>query len=149
MSCDHRGEIEIQNPVAVCDHKCVAAEIIAQTVERTAGAEQHGLGRVGDVQAKLRAVAESILHLAREVMDVNRDLGDAGALEHRERIGDQRASAKREHRLGCFEAERAEALAHSRGKYECSHGIKAAQSCGNCAGISASIRRACARACGM
>src|SRR5258708_36335577 len=42
MNGDHRGEIEIENPITVRDHKRIAAKILAQAIERTAGTKQNG-----------------------------------------------------------------------------------------------------------
>ena len=149
MGRNHRAEIEIEDGVAVGDHEGIAAKKIAQAVERTAGAEQDRLGRVGDVQAESRAVAESALNNTREMMKVDCDVDDTGAAQHRDRIMDQRMAAELEHRLWRHLGQRTKPLTHSGRKDQSLHGINAALSLGNSGRIAASIRRACASACGM
>ena len=104
----------------------VAAKKLAQSVERAAGAEQNRLGRIRDAKSELRSVAESALNYGRQMMDVDRDLGDAGAPEHRERIVDQRPAAELEHRLWRHVSQRAKPLAHPGREHQRLHGISAA-----------------------
>src|SRR5260370_17659299 len=59
MNGDHRGEIEIENPITVCNYKRIAAQVLAQAVQRTAGAEQNGFGGVGDAPSNPRPVPNS------------------------------------------------------------------------------------------
>src|ERR1700722_9376404 len=149
MEREHRAKIEVENRVAVGDYERIAAEKVAQSVERSSRAEQNRLGRLRDAKSELRAVAESVLNYRREVMHIDRDVGDAGAAQHRERIVDQRMAAEFEHRLWRHVGQRTEPLTHPGCEHQCSHGISAAESLGKSGRISASIRCACASACGM
>ncbi len=149
MEREHRAQIQIEDGVAVGDYERVVAQKIAQAVERAAGAQQDRLGRVPDAKTELRAVAESALNHRREVMKVDRDIGNAGAPEHRERIMDQRMPTELEHRLWRHISQRAKPLTHPGCEYQRSHGINASQSLGKSGRISASIRRACPSTCGM
>ena len=149
MEREHRAQIEIENRVAVGHYERIATEEIAQAVERPAGAEQYRLGRIRDAKSELRAVAESVLNHRRKVMKVDRDVGDTGASEHRERIVDQRMAAEFEHRLWRNVGQRPKPLTHPGCEYQCSHGISAADSLGKSGRISESIRRACSITWGM
>ena len=93
-------QVEIDYRVAVEDREGVAAEKLAQSHQRAAGAQQRRLGRIGYSHAYRVAASERGLNRGGQVIDVDSDVGHAGARQHPERIVNQRTPADFDDRFG-------------------------------------------------
>ena len=110
---DQRGDVEIEDQLAVARHeRLVAAVRIEQregVLEAAAGAEDRVLVDVVEARAVLPAVAELAPDHVAQVVRVDDQLGEAVRDEVRDPVREDREAAHRQHRLGALGAQRAEA----------------------------------------
>ena len=86
----------------------------AQAHQWAAGSQQRRLGRIGYSQAYRVAASERGLDGGCQVMDVDGDLGHAGARQHPQRIVNQRTPADLDDRFGHGRCKRHQPLALAR-----------------------------------
>jgi hypothetical protein len=121
VAAPQRGEIEVEDDVAVEDEDGLVADPAADVPRAAARAEDLALERVRHVHAELAAVADGAPDGARPVVEVDHHLLHAVRRQHLERPVQERPIEDGQHGLGAIERERPHPRAEARGQDDGPH----------------------------
>src|SRR5205085_8977623 len=117
---DDSFKIEIGQDVPVEDDRALADQLFGKLV-RAGRAHRLRLGRVLDLHAVLRTVAQELFDLDRLIRKRERDVSDTGAAQRVYLIKQKRPVADRHNRLRRIDRERAQARALAASENQCLH----------------------------